>query len=209
MRFSNSFWKVPPVLLATATLILIAGLAGAIFDAKNPIIPDQPKYTGSGGYVNGEDSDFGAGVWFDCADDENDFTIGCYTDHPDLIIVGTKTVKVDQKVNGNGAYGYMDVVEMGGIVENAQAKLVCDKVKMISFSNDDSDKIKSRCILVRCSIPSGTTLSLTLDQIESALACIDDSEVDGSLGKSVSTLTLDNNDLLRGNITSQGLRGEQ
>ena len=73
MRFSNTFWNVSPALLATAALIMVTGVAGAIFDSSDSITPDSPKYDGSAGYVVAAGPGNSTGVWFTCVDATNDF----------------------------------------------------------------------------------------------------------------------------------------
>jgi hypothetical protein len=200
MRFSKSFWNVPSALLATAALVLIAGLAGAVFDADVGIIPDSPNYDGSGGWVDGSGEDYSTGVYFSCEDADNAFEIGCDSWHPDNVTISPKQGKVDQKKTDNNAYAYMSVGEMGGIVEETEFELDCKKVQIKGKANDDKLTAESKCTLTKCNIPGG----LTLDQIASAEACIDAAEDAGDIGKKVSTLKLDNQNLLKGNIWSKG-----
>ena len=200
MRFSKTFWNVPSALLATAALVLIAGLAGAVFDSDEDIYPDMPNYSGSGGWVDGSGSDYSTGVWFSCEDNDNAFSIGCDSEHPDNVTISPKQGKVDQKKKDNNAYAYLDVGEMGGIVEETEFELDCQKVQIKGKSNDDTQAIESKCTLTKCQIPGG----LTLDQIASAEQCIDDAEDAEDIGKKVTTLKLDNNNLLKGNIWSKG-----
>ena len=202
MRFSKSSWNVSPALLATAALILIAGVAGAVFDSNDDILPDSPNYNGSGGYVDASGNIFATGVYFMCADADNDFEIGCDSEHPDKVSLSTNTGRVDQRKNGNNAHAWMSVVKMGGIVEDTTFDLDCEKVQLKGKSNDKTDKIDAQCTLKKCVVPGG----LLIDQVRSAEACIEDSEENGEIGKKVTTLKLDRNNLLGGKITSKGLR---
>jgi hypothetical protein len=201
MRFSESFWNVPSALLATAALILLAGVAGAILNADGIIIPDSPKYDGSGGYVDANGDLYETGVWLSCEDIDNDFRIGCDSDHPDSVNISRKQGKVDQKKRDNNADAWIAVDEMGGITEDAVYPLDCDRVQIKGKLNDDKMTIESQCTLTKCEVPG----DLTLDQIRSAEDCMEDSEDNGDLGKSVTTLKLDNNNLLKGKIKSKGM----
>ena len=200
MRFSKSFKNAAPALLATAALILVTGLAGAVFDADEDIFRDSPNFNGSGGWVDGSGDSFSTGVWFGCSDIDNDFQIGGDSDHPDNVTIAPKTGKVDQRKADNNAYAYMSVGEMGGIVEETEFELNCEKVQLKGKSNDDTQAIESKCMLKKCAIPGG----LTLDQIASAQQCIENAEDSEDIGKKVTTLKLDNNNLLKGNIWSKG-----
>lgn len=202
MRFSNSFWNVSPALLATAALIMVTGVAGAIFDSIDDIAPDSPKYDGSAGYVAASGSNYSTGVSFQCVDTDNDFRFGCDSNHPDSVSISTNQGKVNQKKNDNNADAYLNVATMGGLPVNLSFPLVCDRVQMKGKSNDSNDKIQAQCNLKKCDIPG----DLTVAQLQSASACIEGSEDDGSLGKSVTTLQLDNNNQLKGKITSKGIR---
>ncbi|MBW2578051.1 MAG: hypothetical protein JRE38_08290 [Deltaproteobacteria bacterium] len=201
MRFFKSFRKVPSALLATAALVLITGLAGAVFNEDVGIDPDSPNYNGSAGWVDGSGEDYSTGVYLMCNDDDNAFEIGCDSWHPDNVTMSTKQGKVDQKKTNNNAYAYMSVGEMGGIVEEQEFELNCKKVQIKGKSNDDKETVESKCTLTKCEIPGG----LTLDQIASAEQCIEDAEDAENIGKKVSTLKLDNQNLLKGNIWSKGV----
>ena len=73
-------------------------------------------------------------------------------------------------------------------------------MQLKSKSNDRSEKIESECKLTKCEFPT----SLSEDQFRSAEACIDDAEATGDIGKKVTTLKRDNNNLLGGKIKSKG-----
>jgi hypothetical protein len=200
MRFSETFRNARSALLATAALILIAGVAGAIFDASVTIDPESPKYDGSGGGVDGSDSSFGTYVYFMCNDADNEFTINCDSHHPDRVSISTKQGMVDQKKRDNNAHAWIDVLEMGGIIEDTTLDLDCDKVQIKGKANDDKLTAESQCTLSKCVVPG----ELTIDQVRSAEICIDDSEENGTIGKNVTTLKLDNNNMLKGKIKSKG-----
>jgi hypothetical protein len=155
------FWNVPSVLLATAALILLAGVAGAILNADSAIDPDSPKYDGSGGYVDASGSVFETGVWLHCIDNDNNFTIGCDSDHPDGVNLTPVQGKVDQKKKDNNAEAWMAVDTMGGIFEDDVYPLICDRMQIKGKLNDDKLTIESQCTLTKCEIPG----SLTIDQI--------------------------------------------
>jgi len=202
MRFRKSFWNAPSALLATATLILLTGVAGAIFNSSNDIDPDSPNYDGSAGYVDGSGSSFSTGVYFMCVDIDNDFQIGCDTDHPDKVKLTRWRGEVNQKKKDNNASAWMWVGMLGGIDEgDTLFPLDCEKVQLKGKSNDRNEKIESECKLTKCELPT----SLSEDQYRSAEACIDDAEATGDLGKKVTTLKRDNNGLLGGKIKSKGV----
>lgn len=90
-------------------------------------------------------------------------------------------------------------VPIRGIPE-ARYPLDWEKVQIKGKIDDDKLTIESQCTFTKCDIPG----SLTIDQIRSAEDCMEDSEDNGDLGKSVTTLKLDNNNLLKGTITSKG-----
>jgi hypothetical protein len=200
MRFSKSFWNVPSALLATAALVLIAGLAGAVFNADTGIDPDSPNYNGSGGWVEAEGDEYSTGVWFVCEDEANAFEIGCESGHPDNVTISTKQGKVDQKKTNNNAIAYMDIGMMGGEVVDDKLELDCKKVQIKGKANDDKLTAESKCTLTKCELPGG----ITLDMIASAEQCIEDAEDAENIGKKVSTLKLDRNNELKGNIWSKG-----
>jgi hypothetical protein len=201
MRFSKSFWNVPSALLATAALVLFAGLAGAVFNASVGIDPDSPNYDGSNGYVNADGSNYGTGVWFTCEDENNTITMGCDSWHPDNVTISTKQGKVDQKKTNNNAIAYMEASLIGGQAVDIDEVLECKKVQIKGKANDDKFTAESKCTLTKCEIPGG----LTVEQIGLIEDCIDDAEDSGNIGKKVSTLKLDNQNLLKGNIWSKGM----
>ncbi|MBW2716575.1 MAG: hypothetical protein JRD03_10885 [Deltaproteobacteria bacterium] len=188
-------------MLATAALILMAGVAGAIFDDGTDIDPDSPKYDGSAGYVYAEEESSGSGVYLMCNDIMNDFQIGCDSTHPDSVNLTPKQGKTDQKKRDNNAYAWIWADEIGGIDEdNTTFELTCDRVQMTGKANDDKFTAEARCTLSKCDIPGG----LTVDQVIAMGDCIDDAEDSGNIGKGVSTLRLDNKNQLKGNIKSKG-----
>jgi len=202
MRFRESFWNVPSALLATATVILFTGVAAAIFDSSNEIDPDSPNYDGSAGYMDGSGSDFSTGVDFMCVDIDNDFQIGCDSDHPDKVKLARWRGEVNQQKKDNNASAWMWVGMLGGIDEGGTLfPLDCEKVQLKAKSNDRNEKIESECKLTKCELPT----SLSEDQFRSAEACIDDAEATGDIGKRVTTLKRDNNNLLGGKIKSKGV----
>jgi len=199
MRLSKSYWNV---LLATAAVILMAGIAGAIFNSDDSIDPDSPNYNGSGGWVDGAGEDFSTGVYFMCLDNDNDFQIGCDSEHPDGVKLSNNQGKVDQRQRDNNAYAYISVTEMGGIADDTEYELDCDRVQLKGKSNDNNDKMDVQCRLKGCEIPG----DLTVAQIQSAETCIDDAQDLDNIGKRVTNLRLNNKNLLRGKITSRGVR---
>jgi hypothetical protein len=199
MDLSKTFWKG---LLATTAAIAIAGVAGAIFDSNDTIVPDSPNYNGSGGWVNGAGAEFSSGVYFMCANIDNDFTVQCETEHPDAVSVSASAVKVNQRRKENNARVFIDVTEMGGIVMDAVYDLECERVQITGRSNERMDRIESQCTLKGCMVPD----ELTLDQIRSAEVCIEQAEQIHNIGQNVTTLKLKANDLLAGKIRSKGVR---
>jgi len=107
---------------------------------------------------------------------------------------------VDQKKTNNNAIAYLSVGEMGGIVVEDEFELDCKKVQIKGKANDDKLTAESKCTLTKCELPGG----ITLDMIASAEQCIEDAEDAENIGKKVSTLKLDNQNLLKGNIWSKG-----
>jgi hypothetical protein len=108
--------------------------------------------------------------------------------------------EVDQKKNGNNADAWIAVDEMGGIIEDTVYPLDCERVQIKGKLNDVYDTIESQCTLTKCEIPGG----LTIDQLRSATECMEGSEENGDLRKSVTTLKLDNNNMLKGKVKSKG-----
>jgi hypothetical protein len=202
MRLRKSFWNVPAALLAMATSILFTGVAGAVVDADESIDPDSPNYDGSAGYVDASDSSFSTGVDFMCVDIDNDFQIGCDSDHPDKVKLARFVGEVSQKKRGNNASAWMWVGEMGGFdVGGTLFPLDCERVQLKGKLKNRNEKIESECKLTKCELPT----SLSEDQYRSAEACIDDAEATGDLGKKVTTLKRDKNNLLGGKIKSKGV----
>jgi hypothetical protein len=202
MRFSKSLWKSSSAFVAMTALILIAGGANAQFfdDYAYEIDPDSPRYDWSDGYLDGSGSSSGAGVDFFCQDADNLFYIGCETDHPDSVNLSANQGKVNQTKKDNNAEAFIDVYEMGGIIEDSTYYLSCDRVQVKGMANYKNDKIQTQCILKGCEIPA----SLTVGQIQSASDCADNAEKNGDLGKSVQTLKLNNKNLINGRIKSKG-----
>ena len=203
MRSISSLWNVASAFLAMAGLILTAGVASAQFfnDYAYAIDPDSPGYDGSDAWVEASGDNYSAGVEFYCTDIDNDFYIGCETTHPDSVNVSKNQGKVDQKKNNNNAYAYMSVGEMGGEIEETEFELSCEKVQVMGMANIQNDKVKVQCALKGCEIPGG----LTLNQIDSAVACINAAEDSGDLGKKVQSLKLNNNNRLNGKVKAAGM----
>jgi len=203
MRSIASLWNAASAFLAMAGLILTAGVASAQFfdDYAYAIDPDSPGYDGSDAWVEASGFNYSAGVEFYCTDIDNDFYMGCETTHPDSISVSNNQGKVDQKKNNNNAHAYLSVGEMGGIVEEADFELSCEKVKVMGMANTQNDKVKVQCVLKNCEIPEG----LTPNQIDSAVACIEAAENSGDLGKKVQSLRTNNNDQTSGKIKAAGM----
>jgi hypothetical protein len=201
MLFSKSIWKVSPALLATAALILITGVAGAVFDADRLIDPNSPNFDGSGGWVDGSGDDFSTGVYFFCGSLDASFEMGCYSEHPDDVSISSNQGKVEQKKRGNNARAYMNVAELGGITVDTEFDLDCQKVQLKGKSNDNTERLESKCTLTKCQIPG----ALSRDQIASAMQCIEDQEDAGNIGRKVTKLSLDKNNLIKGRIWSRGV----
>jgi hypothetical protein len=137
-----------------------------------------------------------------CTNIANDFQIGCDSWHPDNVTISPTQGKVDQRKTNNNANAWISANRMGGIDEGGTIfPLTCKKVQIKGKSNDDRLTIESKCTLTKCELPGG----LELGQIQSAEDCIEESEDNGDIGKSVSTLKLDNNGLLKGRIWSKGI----
>ena len=203
MRSISSLRNAASAFLAMICLILTAGVASAQFfnDYAYAIDPDSPGYDGADAWVEASGDNYSAGVEFYCTDIDNDFYFGCETTHPDSINVSKNQGKVDQKKNDNNAYAYLSVGEMGGIVEETEFELSCEKVQVMGMANVENDKVKVQCVLKDCAIPGG----LTLNQIESAIACIEAAENSGDLGKKVQSLRTNNNDETSGKIKAAGM----
>jgi hypothetical protein len=201
MLFSKSIWKVSPALLAMAALILITGVAGAVFNADRSIEPNSPNFNGSGGWVDGSGENYSTGVYFSCGGLNDSFEIGCYSEHPDNVTISSNQGKVDQKKTDNNARAYMNVAELGGITVNDEFDLDCKKVQLKGKSNDTTERIESKCTLTKCQIPG----AFSPNQIASAQQCIEEQEDAGNIGKKVTSLKLDNNNLLKGKIWSRGV----
>ena len=201
MRFFRSSWSIPSGLLVTAVWILIAGAAGAVLDADVDIDPNSPGYDGSGGHVDASGSSFGSSVYFVCIDADNDFEIYCETDHPDKLRLSARQGTVEQGRKGNNANAVMDVGVMGGIAENTQIPLSCERVEVKGRSNDGTERVEARCTLKGCDIPG----ELTVGQIQSAVDCIDAAVANGNLGKKVQNLKLNDDNEIGGRIRSKGV----
>jgi hypothetical protein len=189
-------------MLATAALILMAGVAGAIFDDGTDIDPDSPKYDGSAGYVYAVGNSSGSGVYLMCNDIMNDFQIGCDATHPDSVNLTPKQGKVNQKKRDNNANAWIWAGTIGGTdFGDTTFDLVCDRVQMTGKANDDKFTADAKCTLSKCDPPEG----LTFGEFQSAAECIENAEDDGDIGKGVSTLRTDNNSQIRGNIRTKGV----
>jgi hypothetical protein len=199
MRFSKSNWNASFTMLVTAALIVMAGVAGAIFDDNVDIDPSE-KYNGSGGYLNAADDTFGAGVYMMCQNADNDFEIGCDTTHPDSANMTPQQGKVDQKKNENNATAWISAGTIGGVMYESTWNLDCEQVRQSGKANDNKFTADAMCTLTKCDIPGG----LTVDEIISMQDCIDEAEENGDIGKKVSTLKLDSNNQLKGKIKSAG-----
>jgi hypothetical protein len=212
MRFSKSFWKVSPALLAAA-LMLIAGVVGAVIDADESIDPESPDYDASEGGVDVSGDEFEARVSFRslCVDldiprNNNDFEFGCESTHIDRVNLSTHQGNLDQKMRNNNAHAWMYVTVIGGATKNTTYDLACERVLIKGKSNDDTEEIEARCTLRKCTPPQTDTNPIKAEiQFQSALNCLDASEEDGSLGEKVQTLHLLKNGDLDGEITSKGV----
>jgi len=185
--------------LATAALVLIAGTVGAVIDADVDIAPNSPGYNGSGGFVDTSGISFESSVYFTCADDDNDFDLYCETNHPDKVSLSTNQGTVGQMKKGNNANAVLDVVKIGGIAVGAEIPLSCEKVQVTGKLSEKTGKIEAQCKLKGCEIPN-----LTVNQVLSAIACIDASLANGSLGGKVQNLKLDKDNKIGGKIKSKG-----
>ena len=202
MRFSKSFWNVPSALLAMAALILVAGSAAGqdFFDADAFIDPDD-GYQGSGGRVDGSGDDFYTDVYANCVNADNNFEIGCYSDHPDSVNLSKKQGKVDQKKKDNDANVWMVATAIGGEAEDIDEDLDCEKVQIKGKSNSDKFTIDAKCTMKKCKLPG----SVSVAQIDAMIQCIDDEVENGDLGKKVGNLKKNTDNEITGKITSKGV----
>jgi hypothetical protein len=81
-----------------AALILIAGAAAGqgFFDSSESIDPGD-GYQGTAGYVDGSGSTFSTGVSLMCVDINNNFEIGCDSDHPDKVTCRRNRVRSNRR----------------------------------------------------------------------------------------------------------------
>lgn len=200
MRFSKSNWNASSTMLATAALIVIAGVAGAIFD-DDVYIDASEKFAGTSGYVHAAGDTFGTGAYMMCQNADNDFEFGCDSTHPDGINMNPVQGKVNQKRRDNNANAWIYGGIIGGIDEmDTTFFLNCERVQATGKANDKKGTADAKCVFTKCDLPE----ELTVGQIASIEDCIEESEDDGSLGKRVSTMRLDNNNKLKGTVRSSG-----
>jgi hypothetical protein len=200
MHFPKIHQNIFSALLVTAMLTLIAGVARAILDADVDIKPDSPGYDGSAGYVDASGTSYSSAVAVYCTDADNDFHIYCETDHPDKVSLSNAQGQVSQTKKGNNATAAIDVDRMGGIDVDAEFLLSCEKVQVKGKSNDSTERAEVQCMLKGCEIPG----ALTINQIRSAIDCIDGSVASGDIGKKVQKLRVGNDNRIQGKIKSKG-----
>jgi hypothetical protein len=204
MRFSRFFWNTSCVLLAIASLILIAGMAGAILDEDVDIYPaESPNYDESGGYVDASGNVFASAVYFRCLDDENHFIFVCETDHPDKVSLWREKGRVDQRKRGNNAHVWFQASKVGGLGVEREGDLICEQAKVKSKTNARTEKIEAQCMLKGCEIPF-----LTSNEIRSVFGCLDNAVENGNLGKKVQNLKRDSAFKISGKIKSKGFWGD-
>lgn len=204
MRFSKFFWNASWALLATAALIAIAGMAGAILDDSADIFPAKsPDYDWSGGYVDASGTFFSSGVYFQCEDADNSFRIHCDADHPDKVRLSGQKGKVDQTKKDNNAQVWAKVSKVDGVSLGNEGDLICEQAKVKGKMDGRTEKIEVQCLLKGCEIPF-----LTSNQIASLFRCIDGAVENGNLGKKVQNLKLDSANKIGGKIKSKGFWGD-
>jgi hypothetical protein len=204
MRFSKIIWKISPALLGMAALILIAGAAAGqgndFFNDAAGIDPDE-KYAGTTGGVDGVGSEYESWGQAMCEDAQVDYTIGCVSWHPDRVNLSTHQGQVDQKKRDNNAIAWISVNKFGGeVIETFDSDLECDKVQLKGKLNTKKPQIDVKCTIKKCALPG----IITVDFINDAIACAEEAQDSGALGKRAGNLKLRNIDELSGDIRSKG-----
>jgi hypothetical protein len=204
MPFSKLFWNVSPALLTMAALILIAGAAAGqgFFDSSESVDPGD-GYQGTAGYVDGSNSDFSTGVSIMCVDINNDFEIGCDSDHPDKVNLSTKQGQVEQKKKGNNADAWMVASKLDGADVDINESLDCEKVQLKGKANNVNQKIDVKCTLKKCELPAGVTPA----QIDAAIDCAVAAVGSGDIGRKAGRVSQNSDDQLSGHIRSKGVLG--
>jgi hypothetical protein len=202
MRFSKLFWNVSPALLTMAALILIAGAAAGqgFFDSSESIDPGD-GYQGTAGYVDGSGSDFSTGVSLMCVDINNDFEIGCDSDHPDKVNLSTKQGQVEQKKRGNNADAWMVASKLNGADVDINESLDCEKVQLKGKANNVNQKIDVKCTLKKCEFPAGVDAA----QIDAAIDCAVAAVGNGDIGRKVGRVSQNSDEQISGHIRSKGV----
>jgi hypothetical protein len=202
MRVSKLFWNVSPALLTMAALILIAGAAAGqgFFDSSESIDPGD-GYEGTAGYVDGSGSDFSTGVSLMCVDINNNFEIGCDSDHPDKVNLSTKQGQVEQKKRGNNADAWMVASKLNGVDVDINESLDCEKVQLKGKANNVNQKIDVKCTLKKCDLPAGVTAA----QIDAAIDCAVGAVGNGDIGRKAGRVSQNSDDQLSGHIRSKGV----
>jgi hypothetical protein len=201
-------WKISPALLAMAALILIAGAAAGqdFFNNVGAIVTPDEKYAGTTGGVDGHGSEFETEVEVTCQNDTVDFTIGCNTWHPDRVNLSTHQGQVDQKKKNNNAIAWISVNKIGGeVIETFDSDFEgCDKVQLKGKYNTKKDQMDIKCTIKNCDLPG----IINVDFINDAIACAEEEEDSGDLGKRAGNLKL-KGDQLSGHIRSKGTPVEE
>jgi hypothetical protein len=202
MRISKLFWNVSPALLTMAALILIAGAAAGqgFFDSSESIDP-YDDYQGTAGYVDGSGSTFSTGVSLMCVDINNNFEIGCDSDHPDKVNLSTKQGQVEQKKKGNNADAWMVASKLDGADVDINESLDCEKVQLKGKANNVNQKIDVKCTLKKCELPAGVTAA----QIDAAIDCAVAAVGNGDIGRKVGRVSQNSDDRISGRIQSKGV----
>jgi hypothetical protein len=202
MRVSKLFWNVSPALLTMAALILIAGAAAGqgFFDSSESIDPGD-GYEGTAGYVDGSGSDFSTGVSLMCVDINNNFEIGCDSDHPDKVNLSTKQGQVEQKKRGNNADAWMVASKLNGVDVDINESLDCEKVQLKGKANNVNQKIDVKCTLKKCELPAGVTPA----QIDAVIDCAVAAVGTGDIGRKAGRVSQNSDDQLSGHIRSKGV----
>jgi hypothetical protein len=202
MLFPKLFWNVSPALLTMAALILIAGAAAGqgFFDSSESIDPGD-GYQGTAGYVDGSGSTFSTGVSLMCVDINNNFEIGCDSDHPDKVNLSTKQGQVEQKKRGNNADAWMVASKLNGADVDINESLDCEKVQLKGKANNVNQKIDVKCTLKKCELPADVTAA----QIDAAIDCAVAAVGSGDIGRRAGRVSQNSDDQLSGHIRSKGV----
>jgi len=136
-----------------------------------------------------------------CVDNNNNFEIGCDSDHPDKVNLSTKQGQVEQKKRGNNADAWIVASKLNGDDVDINESLDCEKVQLKGKANNVNQKIDVKCTLKKCELPDAVTPA----QIDAVIDCAVAAVGSGDIGRKAGRVSQNSDDQLSGHIRSKGV----